>query len=118
MPYYAFPVIRLMIPLALAAGHGLLTTDSLAEDDPFAAGVRTTPWLSPADEQKSRDILNPSLGPEILLRYILIFFQITVASPFALPYIPRSVLPDGTLGFSLGNSLEPSRYGKIRDAAK
>lgn len=26
---------------------------SSAQDDPFAAGVRTTPWLSPADEQKS-----------------------------------------------------------------
>jgi putative heme-binding domain-containing protein len=25
---------------------------SAAQDDPFAAGVRTTPWLSPADEQK------------------------------------------------------------------
>jgi putative heme-binding domain-containing protein len=24
-----------------------------AQDDPFAAGVRTTPWLSPADEQKA-----------------------------------------------------------------
>ena len=24
-----------------------------SEDDPFAAGVRTTPWLKPADEQKA-----------------------------------------------------------------
>ncbi|MEX2173479.1 MAG: PVC-type heme-binding CxxCH protein [Pirellulaceae bacterium] len=39
---------------------GLLLTSALcppssaiAQDDPFAAGVRTTPWLSPADEQKA-----------------------------------------------------------------
>src|SRR5262245_48989558 len=25
----------------------------LAQEDPFAVGVRTTPWLSPADEQKA-----------------------------------------------------------------
>jgi putative heme-binding domain-containing protein len=31
---------------------GLLSTGD-AQDDPFAAGVRTTPWLSPADEQKA-----------------------------------------------------------------
>src|SRR5438105_2187244 len=24
-----------------------------AQDDPFAAGVRTTPWMSPADEEKA-----------------------------------------------------------------
>src|SRR6478752_4579865 len=24
----------------------------VSQDDPFGAGVRTTPWLSPADEQK------------------------------------------------------------------
>jgi len=31
----------------------LLATACPAQDDPFAAGVRTTPWLSPADEKKS-----------------------------------------------------------------
>src|SRR5438105_3949268 len=42
----AFRVPRsALLLLFLAAG-------AVAQDDPFAAGVRTTPWLSPADEQK------------------------------------------------------------------
>src|SRR5437870_1223145 len=39
--------------LALAPSLQPLATGRLAaQDDPFAAGVRTTPWLSPIDEQK------------------------------------------------------------------
>src|SRR6476660_2733821 len=41
-----------LLLLVLATGHWLLATDCPAQDDPFAAGVRTTPWLSPAEEQK------------------------------------------------------------------
>src|SRR6266567_1686824 len=38
----------------LALSSVLCSLSSLpAQDDPFAAGVRTTPWLSPADEQKA-----------------------------------------------------------------
>src|SRR5437588_5223412 len=37
----------------LATGHCLLAITLPAQDDPFAVGVRTTPWLSPADEQKA-----------------------------------------------------------------
>jgi glucose/arabinose dehydrogenase len=38
--------------LLLATGPWPLTTSTAAQDDPFAMGVRPTPWLSPADEQK------------------------------------------------------------------
>ncbi|HEY2412001.1 MAG TPA: PVC-type heme-binding CxxCH protein, partial [Pirellulaceae bacterium] len=37
----------------MATGYWPLNTDLPAQDDPFASGVRTTPWLSPADEQKA-----------------------------------------------------------------
>src|SRR4051812_38375201 len=41
-------------PGLLAPGPWLLApAHCLAQDDPFAAGVRTTSWLSPADEQKA-----------------------------------------------------------------
>jgi len=40
-------------PLAILTFFTVLLTAPLpAQDDPFAAGVRTTPWLTPADEQK------------------------------------------------------------------
>ena len=42
----------ILAALLLAAGPWLLAPGR-AQDDPFAAGVRTTPWLSPADEQKA-----------------------------------------------------------------
>src|SRR5688572_7483715 len=44
---------------AIAAAIFLLSpgswplTPCLAQEDPFAAGVRTTPWLKPEDEQKA-----------------------------------------------------------------
>src|SRR3954451_3722470 len=37
-----------LLLLALLSPSGVA-----AQDDPFASGVRTTPWLSPADEQKA-----------------------------------------------------------------
>jgi len=45
------PPAALLLVL-LATGHWSLTTTTTAQDDPFAMGVRPTPWLSPADEQK------------------------------------------------------------------
>src|SRR6185295_2382431 len=47
-----FRSLNFALLLALATGHWLLATATPAQDDPFAAGVRTTPWLSPANEQK------------------------------------------------------------------
>jgi len=46
------PAICSRLLAALVAGCWLLAAALPAQDDPFAAGVRTTPWLSPADEQK------------------------------------------------------------------
>src|SRR5262249_5894367 len=37
-------VLLALVSCLLSPGH--------TQDDPFAAGVRATPWLSPADEQK------------------------------------------------------------------
>lgn len=37
---------------SLAIVHLMVFALASAAEDPFAAGVRTTPWLSPADEQK------------------------------------------------------------------
>jgi putative heme-binding domain-containing protein len=52
--YSAFRTPRSALLLALlATGPWLLAPHiAPAQDDPFAAGVRTTPWLSPSDEQK------------------------------------------------------------------
>src|SRR6476620_10962301 len=47
---FCFPCHALLA--ALVTGCCLLATALPAQDDPFPAGVRTTPWLSPADEQK------------------------------------------------------------------
>jgi putative heme-binding domain-containing protein len=44
--------IGLLLLLA-ASPQPLAPRGAAAQDDPFAAGVRTTPWLSPADEQKA-----------------------------------------------------------------
>src|SRR3954453_3302159 len=44
--------VRSALSAGLLTGYWLLITALLAQDDPFAAGVRTTPWLSPAEEQK------------------------------------------------------------------
>jgi putative heme-binding domain-containing protein len=41
-----------LLLLLLVTGYWLPAAGTQAQDDPFAAGVRTTPWLSPADEQK------------------------------------------------------------------
>ena len=44
----------LLLALVLASGLSSVAPSACrAQDDPFAAGVRTTPWLSPADEQKA-----------------------------------------------------------------
>lgn len=43
----------LLFALALLSPVSWPLSPGLAQDDPFAAGVRTTPWLSPADEQKA-----------------------------------------------------------------
>src|SRR5437763_818636 len=48
----ASPVPRSAVFGAMVTGFWVLTTVVVAQDDPFAAGVRTTPWLNPADEQK------------------------------------------------------------------
>src|SRR6516162_8162384 len=52
--YFAFrnPHSALAV-LALLAPGPWLQAPCRAQDDPFAVGVRTTPWLSPADEQKA-----------------------------------------------------------------
>jgi putative heme-binding domain-containing protein len=46
------PKSKIAPGLALLLLTALIAVPLLAQDDPFAAGVRTTPWLSPADEQK------------------------------------------------------------------
>jgi putative heme-binding domain-containing protein len=46
--------VRFAIALLLTTGSWLLASGPCAaQDDPFAAGVRTTPWLKPEDEQKA-----------------------------------------------------------------
>src|SRR5262245_59330799 len=42
-----------LLLVLLSTGHCLLATAASAQDVPFAAVVRTTPWLAPADEQKA-----------------------------------------------------------------
>ncbi|MCU0879595.1 MAG: hypothetical protein MUF06_17600, partial [Pirellulaceae bacterium] len=57
----ALPRLTVAILFALVAGappvlcppSPCAAQDNPAQEDPFAAGVRTTPWLSPADEQKA-----------------------------------------------------------------
>src|SRR5687767_4942582 len=52
-PFSALPTPRFAFFIALlASGQWPLATDSPAQDDPFAAGVRTMPWLKPEEEQK------------------------------------------------------------------
>src|SRR4051794_18006177 len=49
----AFCLLNSALLLALSPVSCLLSPGgAAAQDDLFAAGVRTTPWLSPADEQK------------------------------------------------------------------
>jgi putative heme-binding domain-containing protein len=47
-----FAICTLQFAIALSPVPCFLSPCS-AQDDPFAAGVRTTPWQSPADEQKA-----------------------------------------------------------------
>jgi putative heme-binding domain-containing protein len=58
------PLYRLSLPAAIVLAFVALSPflgppspcsaqENSAQEDPFAAGVRVTPWLSPADEQKA-----------------------------------------------------------------
>ncbi len=47
------PRSAILLLSLLATVSWLPSKSTLSQDDPFANGVRTTPWLSPADEQKA-----------------------------------------------------------------
>ncbi len=53
--HYRFRILRVTVLFLalLALAYSVSPRGAAAQDDPFAAGVRTTPWLSPADEQKA-----------------------------------------------------------------
>src|SRR5689334_18566775 len=53
LPMRCFNLRPLIIVSCLLSPVPCLLSSASAQEDPFALGVRTTPWLSPEDEQKA-----------------------------------------------------------------